>query len=88
MTTMTVDQAQRFLARHKRARAGNSSPGFVPIEVAGKVIDASDYYESLRREGVRESSAALNTDWAVEEYCYRLREARLALRMMAMEVTA
>lgn len=87
MTTMTVDQAQRFLARHKRARAGNS-PGFVPIEVAGKVIDASDYYESLRREGVRESSAALNTDWAVEDYCFNLRTARLTVRMMAMEVTA
>lgn len=87
MTTMTVDQAQRFLARHKRAKASNDSPAFVPVEVDDEIVDAVDLYRSLRHQGTSEATAALHTDWAVEDYCFNLRTARLTVRM-AVEVMA
>lgn len=87
MTTMTVDQAQRFLARHKRAKASNDSPAFVPVEVGDEIVDAVDFYRSLRHQGTSESTAALHTDWAVEEYCALLHTARLTVRR-AEEVMA
>jgi hypothetical protein len=87
MTTMTVDQAQRFLARHKRAKASNDSPAFVPVEVGNEIVDAVDFYRLLRHQGTSENTAALHTDWAVEEYCARLHTARLTVRR-AEEVMA
>lgn len=87
MTTMTVDQAQRFLARHKRAKASNDSPAFVPVEVGDEIVDAVDFYRLLRHQGTSENTAALHTDWAVEDYCFNLRTARLTVRM-AVEVMA
>ena len=75
---MTIEQAQQFLDRHERAKA--NSPAFVPVEVEGRVMDADKFFDLLRRRGVSENTAAMYTDWAVEEYCALLRTARLTVR--------
>jgi hypothetical protein len=66
---------------------------FTAFEAAGtwccweNLEDAAKRARELREKENAEALAALHTDWAVEDYCFNLRTARLTVRM-AVEVMA